>query len=74
MGTLYKTRGHDVAVERGLAIVDASWREMLSRLPDGLGEGDEVLVYCKRGGMRSSSVAWLLARASLKTTHRSLPA
>ena len=34
------------------------WK-LLSDVP-ALCEGDEVLVYCFRGGLRSSSVAWLL--------------
>ena len=33
-------------------------------MPD-LDKGDDVLVYCFRGGMRSGSVAWLLSQAPL---------
>ena len=63
VGTLYKQAGHDAAVSRGLEIVDNSWQSMLDEAPDQLLERGEVLVYCKRGGMRSGSVAWLLSQA-----------
>ena len=65
VGTLYKKAGHDSAVERGLEIVTAKgWDKLLSAAPE-LSEGDDVLVYCFRGGMRSGSVAHLLSTAPL---------
>ena len=65
VGTLYKHAGHDAAVERGLEIVTTKgWEDLLANVPQ-LDEGDDVLVYCFRGGMRSGSVAWLLSQAPL---------
>lgn len=68
VGTLYSTRGHDVAVARGCEIVDRSWRSLFERLPPTLSDGDDVLVYCKRGGMRSGGVSWLLSQAPLQVS------
>ena len=65
VGTLYKKKGHDEAVSRGLEIVTSKgWDELLANVPN-LDKGDDVLVYCFRGGMRSGSVAWLLSQAPL---------
>lgn len=69
IGTLYKQRGHDVAVARGLALVEqkgADW--LLAPVARELCEGDEVLVYCARGGMRSGGMAHLLAQAPLRVS------
>ena len=66
VGTLYKKAGHDSAVRRGLQIVERKgWDELLSGVP-ALCEGDEVLVYCFRGGMRSGGMAHLLSKAPLR--------
>lgn len=66
VGTLYKEAGHDAAVEHGLEIVERKGCDaLLASVPD-LQPGDNVLVYCFRGGMRSGSVAWLLSQASLR--------
>ena len=66
VGTLYKTKGHDVAVARGVELLDAKAPTFLDALPAGLQSGDELLVYCKRGGMRSGGMAQLLSEADLK--------
>jgi len=63
IGTLYTREGHDIAVARGCALLDASWRSLVDSLPDSVSAGDEVFVYCKRGGMRSGGTAWLLSQA-----------
>ena len=68
VGTLYKQEGHDVAVDRGLEIVDKKGWEGLLRAAPQLSAGDDVLVYCFRGGMRSGSIAHLLSQAPL-TVH-----
>ena len=65
VGTLYKNAGHDAAVARGLEIVDGRWETLAASIPQ-LSPGDDILVYCFRGGMRSGSIAWLLSQASLK--------
>ena len=65
VGTLYKKQGHDVAVARGVELLDAKAPTFLDTLPAGLHSGDELLVYCKRGGMRSGGMAQLLSEAGL---------
>lgn len=61
IGTLYKVKGRQAAVLRGLEVVGLKMRSMaesvlalISSMPQ------EVCVYCWRGGMRSGSFAWLL--------------
>ena len=66
VGTLYKRNGHDSAVRRGLQIIERKgWDTLLDAAP-ALREGDDVLVYCFRGGMRSGGMAWLLSQAPLR--------
>lgn len=61
IGTVYKQRGHDAAVQLGLEIVgpklgemSKSIREVMKKFPEGA-----CRVTCFRGGMRSRSVQWL---------------
>ena len=51
--------------ERGVEILDAKQPTFLDALPASLQPGDDLLVYCKRGGMRSGGMAWLLSQAPL---------
>lgn len=63
VGTLYKKEGKDLAVKRGLQFVGpklASFVERAELLVDGT---KKLRLYCARGGMRSSSLAWLLTTA-----------
>ena len=53
-------------VARGVELLDAKAPTFLDALPAGLQSGDELLVYCKRGGMRSGGMAQLLSEADLK--------
>ena len=66
VGTLYNHKGHDVAVARGVQLLDAKAPTFLDALPAGLQSGDELLVYCKRGGMRSGGMAQLLSEGDLR--------
>ena len=69
IGTLYKQRGREAAVLRGLALVGPR----LEALATGLAEqaatspGQPLRLQCWRGGMRSDSVAWLAGRLGLPT-------
>ncbi|MFN9548496.1 MAG: tRNA 2-selenouridine(34) synthase MnmH [Cyanobacteriota bacterium] len=67
VGTLYKQAGRQLAVRRGLALVGSR----LDRLADQLlaiqarqPEGP-LRLHCWRGGLRSSSVAWLASTLDL---------
>ncbi len=61
IGTLYKQRGHDIAVQMGLQLVGPKLGDMAKAIRDTLRHSHETTcrVTCFRGGMRSRSVQWL---------------
>ena len=67
VGTTYRQVGSYEALLVGLELVGPNLRTMVEQA-HALAPDKEVLVHCWRGGMRSESVAWLLATAGL-TTH-----
>jgi tRNA 2-selenouridine synthase len=66
IGTLYKARGKEEAVMRGLEIVSPKLTEFILKTKENTGNKD-VFVYCFRGGMRSNSFGWLLNTAGLNS-------
>lgn len=65
VGTLYTVNGKLKAVQRGLEIVGPKLKEFTDR---ALALGSErILVHCWRGGMRSSSMAWLFETVGLES-------
>ncbi len=64
VGTLYKQEGRQEAIKQGLEVVGPKMRGLVEVVEEVAGppgqEGQEVLVHCWRGGMRSGSVGWLL--------------
>lgn len=64
VGTIYKQRGRVKAVQRGLEIVGPKMSQF-SKFALAL-DSQKVLVHCWRGGMRSSSMAWLLETLGLE--------
>ncbi len=67
VGTLYKEKGKDVAVLRGLELVGpklASYVKEAKRLA----KNSEIYLYCWRGGMRSGSMQWLLSTAGMRVS------
>lgn len=65
VGTCYKIKGKDSAVELGLSFVGpnlAKWVKAAKKMA----VNGTVLVHCWRGGMRSGSMAWLFETAGLK--------
>ena len=67
IGTIYKLRGKQEAVLRGLEIVSPKLAEFVKSVKK-LNDKDKVLVYCFRGGMRSSSFATLMITAGIQTS------
>ncbi len=66
VGTLYKRKGQQVAMDRGLELVGPKLAEFVRRARALSGEDKLPLrVHCWRGGMRSGSMAWLLRTAGL---------
>lgn len=60
VGTLYKQQGKEQAVLHGLQVVGPKLVDFIGAVQK-LTDKKTVLVYCWRGGMRSSSFAWLLS-------------
>jgi len=59
VGTLYRQKGRSYAMEAGLEIVSAKALTMLKTFKEHA-PGMRIALHCWRGGMRSSSVAWML--------------
>lgn len=58
IGTLYKQKGRNEAIEKGLEIVGPKMADFV-RYVKPLAKDNEIFVHCWRGGMRSGSMAWL---------------
>jgi len=59
VGTLYKQQGKDRAVLEGLQIVGPKLANFV-KIVQNKTDKKSIFIYCARGGMRSSSFAWLL--------------
>lgn len=64
VGTLYKQKGKDEAVIKGLEIVGPKMASFAIEAKKMAVDG-RILVHCWRGGMRSESMAWLFERVGL---------
>lgn len=64
VGTLYKQKGKHEAITQGLAFVGPHLAEWVVQVR-ALAAGRKVHVHCWRGGMRSSSMAWLFETAGI---------
>ena len=63
VGTLYKQQGRDTAVLKGLELVGPKLKQFVLQARKHKGT---LYLYCWRGGMRSSSMAWLLQTAGME--------
>ncbi|HWB63344.1 MAG TPA: tRNA 2-selenouridine(34) synthase MnmH, partial [Chitinophagales bacterium] len=61
VGTLYKQKGRNEAVHAGLDIVGKKMSGFV-RFVEENAKSNKVFVHCWRGGMRSSSMAWLIGQ------------
>jgi tRNA 2-selenouridine synthase len=66
IGTLYKQKGQESAIQLGLEIVEPKLLEMAESALAAAGQG-ELLVHCWRGGMRSASMCELFETAGIRT-------
>lgn len=64
IGTLYKMKGKEEAVLRGIEIVSPKLADFIKSVKEK--NTGSVHVYCFRGGMRSGSFCWLMETAGLK--------
>lgn len=60
VGTIYKQQGRQPAILKGLELVGPKMKELIESTHAISAVNRTILVHCWRGGMRSSSVAWLL--------------
>ena len=66
IGTIYKQKGREPALLKGLEIVGSKLKEFANKSRK-LSVKNKLLVHCWRGGMRSSSMAWLFETVGIKT-------
>jgi len=66
VGTRFKQAGNEFAVQLGLEIVGPKLSDYTKQAKK-LSRNKKLLVHCWRGGMRSSSMAWLFEITGLKT-------
>ncbi|MCP5469037.1 MAG: tRNA 2-selenouridine(34) synthase MnmH [Chlamydiales bacterium] len=66
VGLCYKQKGKDQAVELALELVGPKFASYVKKARSF----ESVEVYCWRGGMRSTSMAWLFNLAGIPTTVR----
>lgn len=66
IGTLYKKKGKEEAVEKGLEFVGPKMAGFVRKAKKLAGNKKRILVHCWRGGMRSGSMAWLFETAGLE--------
>jgi tRNA 2-selenouridine synthase len=64
VGKLYKQKGRDEAILCGLELVGPKLGNLVREAKKAAVE-NKILVHCWRGGMRSSSMAWLLSTAGM---------
>lgn len=67
IGTIYKQEGKDAAVLKGFELIGPQFAEFV-RQANTLVSDKNVALYCWRGGLRSSVMAWVLSTAGFKVT------
>ena len=65
VGTLYKNKGRNPAIEKGLELVGPKMAGFVRQALE-LASDKKMLVHCWRGGMRSESMAWLFERVGIQ--------
>ena len=62
IGLIYKLQGSETAISRGYDLVGPKFQHYFEQLRN-LTQQKKILIHCWRGGMRSSSLAWLYETA-----------
>jgi len=65
VGTIYKKKGRQPAIEKGLEIVGPKMALFAHKAIEIASSG-KLLIHCWRGGMRSESMAWLFERVGIE--------
>lgn len=66
VGSIYKEKGRHPAILKGLEFAGKKLKDFVSRARE-ITKDNQLLIHCWRGGLRSSSIAWLLDIAGIKT-------
>jgi tRNA 2-selenouridine synthase len=64
VGTLYKQQGPKEAIKEGIKLVGSRLHSIIEQAEIAT-KGQEVLVHCWRGGMRSNNFCWLVSRLGI---------
>lgn len=64
VGTLYKQQGPKEAIKEGIKLVGPRLHDIIEQA-EAASAGQEVLVHCWRGGMRSNNFCWLVSRLGI---------
>lgn len=64
VGTLYKQHGPKAAIKEGIKLVGPRLHDIIEQA-ELISAGQEVLVHCWRGGMRSNNFCWLISRLGI---------
>ncbi len=65
IGTTYKQSGREAAVQKGFELVGPKFSGFIEDVKT-ITSGNEIYLYCWRGGMRSNIMAWVLNLAGFK--------
>jgi tRNA 2-selenouridine synthase len=68
IGTIYKTESIEKAKKVGIQMVSSKLLELYEKFSDLRNKNKEVIIFCERGGMRSSSLWSLFNSIGLKVT------
>lgn len=66
VGTIYKQESKEAAIIKGLEFVGSKMADFVNEV-NKISKNKTILVHCWRGGMRSSSFAWLVETVGFKT-------
>jgi tRNA 2-selenouridine synthase len=67
VGTCYKNQGHDAAVDLGFRLVGGKFADYAQQARAVCGQR-ETIVYCWRGGLRSSIMSWVFDLAGVRVS------
>ncbi len=66
VGTIYKMQGKHEAIKKGFDYVSYKLKDIYLQVTSLVGEYDNIVVYCARGGMRSGSIVNLLSSLGIE--------
>lgn len=66
IGTTYKQKGREEAVQKGFKLVGPRFHEFIDKAKE-IAPDKKIAIYCWRGGMRSNIVAWILSMGGFQT-------